>query len=70
MFALGTMVISTYDTKLRGRIIGYGSLQWNADPLTPVYLICIEPRGSSALGPAVRVARDEHLVEWKKAKKA
>lgn len=64
MYPLGTCVVSTYDSKIRGEVIGYGILQWPENRYTngvPVYLVKISA-GSSTFGPAVAVLNFTHTV--------
>lgn len=59
MFELGRRIFSTYDQKVRGPIVGYGTLSWPNDyreAADAVYIIQIA-KCSSSLGPACAVVR-------------
>jgi hypothetical protein len=56
LFNIGDRVRSLRDKKIVGEIRGFGTLQWPGESgFQFVYLVCVEPRGSSSLGPAFKV---------------
>lgn len=64
MHPLGQRLVSTYDPRVRGPVVGYGTIAWpTEDDSGPrvVYLIKIA-RGSSSLGPAVAVLSADHAI--------
>lgn len=70
---VGSYVMSTRDPKLRGMIVGYGTLECagpdhlvELDELTPTFVYLVWPdgmQGSSSLGPTVRVFDVHKTVE-------
>lgn len=62
MLKLGTVIVSTYDAKVTGPIVGYGVINWptvvygcNGDEKPRAAYLVQVAEGSSSLGPACRV---------------
>jgi hypothetical protein len=70
-FMIGERVQSRRVNTLVGTVIGYGAIQWPHsnvigetnvdDDMYPVYLVQINPQGSSSLGQAVVVMRADQV---------
>jgi hypothetical protein len=64
MHLLGCRIVSTYNSRIRGPVIGYGTIAWPMeDDSGPrvVYLIQIA-QGSFSLGPAIAVLSADYAV--------